>query len=304
MFHRSLHSDIPDFLPVDISLLEIRHFLISTRDGGHYGMDQERRLEMCALRRLGSPVLGKDIGSMAYVTGRSQADIPTKVIFFDDNIDDRYAGPLMLDTEDDIILPSSIADKRPRSMRPVPLTQRFSDLQDTLSNDYKTLTPSAIKLGRFIEDLDRPSEVYFDSELSSYLEGAVWNPGDGGLCFRSFEQDTQSIIYCRYLKAEAIKFRWSICSHRKMVPVFATSSDKKLLTEWILDRKAAFLITAYQTWVNVSVDIFYGESKGTEGLLKNFQDRLLSVSPFGKSSGTRPCKFGESTYSSVLVMNL
>lgn len=86
-----------------------------------------------------------------------------------------------------------------------------------------------------------------------------------------------------------------------MDPVFAESSDEQLLTEWISDRKAAFLITAYQTCVNTDIEHVLWESKGR---FKKFQDRVSSVSPFSKFPYVRPRKFAGSTYPSVLVMNL
>ncbi len=281
MFHRSLHSGIPDFLPKDISLPEVKQFLISTRDGGHYGIDQERRFEMCALRRLGPPLLGKDTESTWNVRGRSQADIPTKKIVSSSEGFINPARRLWLETDGNIIFPDSWG---------IP------------SDTCQGLTPSMVKLGRFIENLDRPSEVYFDSELSSYLEGAVW-AGDQGLYITPLEPDTPGMSLfeprIRYLTTDAIKFRWSIiCSHVKMDPAFAESSDKELLTEWISGRKSAFLITAYQTCVNARIWDTIWQPKGR---FKNFQDR---VSSFSRTPYIRPCKFGESTYPSVPVMNL
>lgn len=225
---------------------------------------------MCALRRLGPPLLGKDTESIWNVKGRSQADIPTKTIVSSSKIFIDPAPRLTLKTDGKIIFPDS---------------------QKIHSGTYQRLTPSMIKLGRFIENLDRPSEAYFNSELSSYLEGAVWDQSVQGhhLFSRIHNRDC-------YLDTEAIRFRWSICSHRNMNPVFAKSFDKQLLTEWMSDRKAAFLITAYQSYVNAYMGNLIWKQKDP---FKSFQDRVLSVSPLGKSIvRALPCKLDVPFYPS------
>ena len=225
MFHRPHNAVVPTVLPVDISLLEIKSFLIFIRDV----MSQGKHFESRTLRRLGPPCSGSDIQPRAAVRGKSQANVPTSAIVSPARDSVKSGG--WLETDGKIMVP---------------------DLREANGYDFQDLNRSAIKLGRFIEHPDRPSGEYYDSELPAYCEGAVWDPSADWLAIRPRSQKGSS--FC-HLLTRGIKFYWSMGSHRELDPIVAKLSEKKLLMEWIDGRKVAFLIIAYQTHVNARIEV-------------------------------------------------
>lgn len=224
MFHHSLDFGTPELLPEIISLPEIRHFLRFVHEEIQYSAIHGKLFGSCMLRRLGPPQSYRRNPSYAHWRGKSQTDIPTKRLFFTANSTDTSAEWLQLETNRNVVLPVGVLDR------------------------FSKLAPSTIKLGRVVEDLDCPFERYYDSELPSFSEAAVSNQGTSSL-----EIKPQQGRYYPYLWTKAINTHWSVCSDRKMDPVFEDSSAQKLLIEWISNKKVAFLITAYQTCVDTTI---------------------------------------------------
>ena len=223
MFHRPFNPVVPTVLPVDISQSEIMCFLIFIRTV----MSQGKHFESRTLRRLGPPCSSSDIEPLANVRAKSQANVPTSAIVSSARDSEEYNA--RLETDGNIMFP---------------------DHREATGYDFPGLTRSAIKLGRFIEHPDRPSEDYYDSELPAYCERAVLGRID---CRLSIATRLQKGANFCCLSAKEINSYWSICSQSEMDPIVARLSEKKLLMQWIHDRKVAFLITAYQTHVDARI---------------------------------------------------
>ena len=272
MFHRYLSTSIPDFLPDEMSIDEIKLYLIDQRQR------QDKDLHPVMLWRLGGPRLGNEIRQWDNVRGKSQENIPTDTVIY------------------------GLSDRRP-ALKPHGSIM-FPDLLRSDLPKFKGLAPSTIKLGRFIENLDDPSGTHYDSEMSSYYENTVGFPDATvhRIQFRdprlsdSGEEDGSSEVWC-FLSTAGINTYRSMWSHMDVDPVFPGSFEKQLLLEWISHRKVVFLITAYQTYVSAILD---------EGSCEIPYPGWLSQYPESR----RPTnietveKKGKSTYHCLLAINL
>ena len=141
----------------------------------------------------------------------------------------------------------------------------FPNPQKVHSSGYEGLSVSTIMLGRVIEDLDCPSKTYYASELASLSEGDVWGVGSAWKSLRLWEpspflrysiEAREPREIRRSLTTEGIKTYRSMLSIKDTAPEFLESSEKKDLARWVSQRKAgkaAFIITAYQTYINAVI---------------------------------------------------
>lgn len=271
MFYRSMNLCIPQNFPLKPSLNEIEQYLIQQRQG------QDLKLSPFVLQRLGDSRLNQRIGIFDYVSGISQEQIPTARI---------------LPSREDLMYTSeqSLCVKTWGNIM-------FPNTQEVHSSRYEGLSVSTIILGRVIEDLDCPFETYYDSEVASLLEGDVWGIGSAwqSLCLCELKP---ILLYPtnarepwkirRSLKTEGIKTYRSMLSIKDTVPEFLESSEKKDLARWVSRRKAgkaAFIITAYQTYINAIIedDVMPRRSEQPLGrlLLKIYGFRQKAISDEG-----------------------
>lgn len=187
---------------------------------------------------------------------------------------------------------------------------RFPDPVNVPIHVYEGLSVSAIMLGRVIENLDCPSETYYDSEVASLLEGDVWGVGSTGQFLHlyglipSFKYSTkagETGEVRRSLTTEGIKTYRSMLSIKDTVPEFLKSSEKRHLARWVSQRKAgkaAYIITGYQTYTNaIVIDEFVHRRK--EQLL----GRLLLKIPAFRERASLEAE-GKCSYHYEVTMNL
>ena len=268
MFYRSINLCIPQTFPLQPSLNEIEQYLIQQRQR------QDLKLSPFVLQRLGDSRFNQKIGIFSYVSGISQKKIPTDMILLSRK-DLMYTSEqsLCMQTFGNIMFPNPHI---------VPVSR------------YEGLSVSTIMLGRVIEDLDCPSETYYDSEVASLLEGDVWSVGSSWqnfcLCEMSpllqySDKAGEPLEIRRSLITEGIKTYRSMLSIKDTVPEFLGSSEKKDLVRWVSQRKAgkaAFIITAYQTYINAVIldQVMYGRKEQPLGrlLLKipGFRQKAIS----------------------------
>ena len=225
-----------------ISADEIMHTLISIKEENYYGIGQDKHLKSRHLRLPDSRVVEDHFLRLVYLRGISQEDPPTDAISSTVRNASIFSERLVLNTAGAIYCQYT---------------------SDTVPLDLRYLNPSTVKLGRFIEDLDRPLANFYDSELSSHMTGAVWHHGTKefdvrrGNIHSSGEHGLESTIDAWWLTdrltTEEIKFHWSICSLENMDPIFAEPLEKQRLTDWIYEKGGAFFITAYQTYTNTFI---------------------------------------------------
>ena len=222
--------------------------LIQQRQG------QDLKLSPFVLQRLGDSRFNQKIGILDNMRGISQERIPT-----------------------DLIVPSRdpiYASKYFWSIQTFG-TIKFPNPQDLRFSKYEGIPVSTIMLGRVIEDLDRPSKTYYDSEVASLLEGDVWGVKSAQQPLRLLEPRL-SLRYStkageprgirRSLTTEGINTYRSLLNIKDTVPEFLKSSEKKDLAKWVSEReagKAAFIITAYQTYTNAIIknDVIYWQNE-------------------------------------------
>ena len=284
MFHRYLTTSIPDFLPDEMSIDEIKLYLIDQRQR------QDKDLHPVMLWRLGGPHLDNEMGRWDNVRGKSQENIPTHTILPFANAYGLWVRLLALKAHGSIMFPDLL-----------------------YLPEFQGLAPSTIKLGRFIENLDDPSGTYYDSEMSSYYEDAVGYLGVtwASIEFRdprlsdSGEKDRSRDVW-RFLTTDGINIYRSMWSLMDVDPVFPGSFEKQLLMEWISHRKVVFLITAYQTYVNTEImDASYEKQKmQSERYLYPGSRLFTNIETQQALPLSDVEKKGKSTYHFVLVSNL
>ena len=286
MFHRCLAFSIAGFLPVEISIDGIKLYLIDQRQR------QDKDFHPFMLWRLGGPHLDNEIGRWENVRGKSQENIPTDTIIHSN--------------KDYGILLEQFALKAHGSIM-------FPDVRRSDLPIFKRLAPSAIKLGRFIENLDHPSGTYYDSEMSSYYEesvrhlGANWHPIRflESRLSESGEKDGSREVW-RILTTIGINVYRSMWSLMDVDPVFPGSFEKQLLLEWLSHRKAVFLITAYQTYVDAELEDTSCEKPElqSERYMYPGSDRPTNIETQQALPLSDVKKKGKSTYYCVVVTNI
>lgn len=247
-------------------------------------MNQRKLITSLLLRQLGLPRCDDGFGSLTD-RGISQADFPTNAIapptrfsrLFRDSV-----WPLVLKSAGDIIFPI---------------------FPDSDKVTFEGLAPPMIKIARIIEDLDRPSEGHYDSELKGelpmYTEATMWD--QDAKCL-----EIESPLHrhpIRHLTTDGISFHWSVCNYTKKDSILIDSSETMLLMRWISERKAAFLITAYQTYANAKITENFTDSTGAASkfgvrLSRNLPGQIIAAicvrevkvlrSPYGEDT----LKFG------------
>ena len=218
-----LDVSMPRFVPAQISLPEMMHFLVAIREESHLGVGQEKSLRSCTLRTLGPPRSDERDVELEDAIGISQTSTPTSSIVTRAEDADQSFAWCKLETDGIIMLPHPTC---------------------------KSMKPSRVKIGRFIEDMDRPATNYYDSALKSHMEGAVWIQGSDRIWLDTFDDDS---LNGYVLTTDEIRFYWSICTHLKTNPIFAEPSEKKLLMDWVSVRNVVYFITGYQTYTDTKI---------------------------------------------------
>ena len=197
------------------------------------------------LQRLGDSRSNQEIEILNCERGSSQEQMPTDII--------KSSQETMIDT--------SVQSLHIQTLGNI----RFPNPQNGHLSSYKGLSVSSITLGRVIEDLDRPSETYYDSEVASFLEADEWAVGSARESphlwelipvFHYPKEAGAPWEIRRSLTSEGIKTYRSMLSIKDTAPEFLEPSEKKDLAEWVSQRKAgeaAFIITAYQTYINAVI---------------------------------------------------